>query len=226
MHWDGEVYYQSRQVSHYQRILAELKQRGCLYACRCSRKDLAGTPIYPGYCREAGLKADGSTALRLNCQNIEIAFQDALQGLVRQNLMRDQGDFIVRRRDQIIAYQFAVVVDDYQQGITHVVRGADLLDSTPKQIYLQQLLDYPSPHYLHLPLIVDQHDHKLSKQNLAAPVADDNPAATLFSLLRLLRQNPPASLNTASVHEQLDWAIAHWQPQALKKIRAIQPPIH
>lgn len=224
--WDGEVFYESQHMACYQAILTHLQHQKHLYACRCSRKTLANTPIYPGYCRDAGLAADTSTALRLKTLDTQIQFTDGLQGKVSQNLAREQGDFIVRRRDQIIAYQFAVVIDDYQQGITHIVRGTDLLDSTPKQIFLQQLLNYPTPHYLHLPVIVDRQGDKLSKQTLANPVDETNPTATLFLLLQLLRQNPPLSLKKAPLQEQLSWAIAHWQPQALKKIRAIQALIH
>ncbi|WP_330165402.1 tRNA glutamyl-Q(34) synthetase GluQRS [Methylomonas sp. LL1] len=226
LHWDGNVYFQIQHLEHYQQILATLQHQQWLYACRCSRKTLANTPIYPGYCREAGFVDDESSALRLKTQDRQIEFDDALQGFISQNLIREHGDFIVRRKDRIIAYQFAVVIDDYNQRINHVVRGADLLDSTAKQLYLQQLLGYPMPRYTHLPLIVDQQGNKLSKQTLAAPADDSHPESTMFLLLRLLRQNPPAELANAPAELQLQWAIAHWKPLALKKIRAIQPPIH
>ena len=225
LQWDGEVYFQTQHLQLYQQKLTYLKQQQWLYACRCSRKDLANSTVYPGFCRDAHLADNNSTALRLKTQDLDIEFNDVLQGKISQNLAFEQGDFVIRRRDQIIAYQFAVVIDDNKQNITHVVRGADLLDSTPKQIYLQQLLGYPTPHYLHLPLIVDGNGEKLSKQTLASPIDDSHPSATLFLLLKLLQQNPPQNLQTASVQAQLNWAIAHWQPQALKKIRAIQPPI-
>lgn len=224
LHWDGEVYYQSRQLDHYDEVLSQLRQQHWLYACHCSRKTLGTATVYPGVCREAGYPFDDSSAWRLKTQDIFIEFDDALQGLVRQNLARDQGDFIVRRRDQIIAYQFAVVVDDQRQSINHIVRGADLLDSTPKQIYQQGLLAYPQPHYLHLPLIVDEHGNKLSKQTLAAPVDDAHPGATVYTLLVMLKQNPPSFLQNAPIPEQLAWAVAHWQPQNLGRIRAIESP--
>lgn len=226
LHWDGEVYYQSQQLDAYQQILSELRQQQWLYACHCSRKTLGHAAVYPGHCRDAGFSFDEPSAWRLKTLDLQIEFDDALQGKVSQNLAREHGDFIVRRKDDIIAYQFAVVIDDYLQQINHVVRGVDLLDSTPKQIYQQQLLAYPQPHYMHLPLIVDAEGNKLSKQTLAAPVDDANPASTLFLLLQLLQQNPPFSLKNASISAQLDWAISHWQPLALKKMRAIQPPIH
>ena len=225
LQWDGEVYFQSQHLQLYQQKLTHLKQQQWLYACRCSRKELANSTIYPGFCRDADLADNNSTALRLKTQDVNIEFNDGLQGKVSQNLAFGQGDFVIRRRDQIIAYQFAVVIDDNNQHITHVVRGADLLDSTPKQIYLQQLLGYPTPHYLHLPLIIDEHGQKLSKQTLASPIDDSQPAATLFLLLKLLQQNPPKNLQNTSIQTQLNWAIAHWQPLALKKIRAIRPSI-
>ena len=226
LHWDGEVYYQSRHQETYQTAFSQLLQQQWLYACRCSRKTLGHAAIYPGHCRDAGFPVDESSAWRLKTQDLQIEFDDTLQGFLSQNLSSEHGDFIVRRKDNIIAYQFAVVIDDYRQQVNHVVRGVDLLDSTPKQLYLQQLLGYPPPCYMHLPLIVDNQGNKLSKQTLAAPVDDARPASTLFFLLQLLQQNPPPALHDAPIALQLDWAVAHWQPQALKKIRAIQPPIH
>lgn len=226
LHWDGEVYFQSQHLPQYQQQLLRLKQQNRVYACRCSRKKLAHAVIYPGDCRDCNFPDNDSTALRVRTQNLAIQFQDALQGCISQNLALEQGDFIIRRRDQIIAYQFAVVIDDADQGINHVVRGVDLLESTPKQLYLQQLLGLPMPRYLHLPLIVDEQGQKLSKQTLARPVDDSRPAHTLFFLLQLLQQHPPLKLKQAGIQDQLNWAIAHWQPQTLKKIRAIQPPIH
>lgn len=223
LHWDGEVYFQSRHLPRYQALLQDLRQRGRIYACRCSRKQLLHQLIYPGYCREANFPDDEQAALRVKADACQIEFEDDCQGKISQNLAQDHGDFIVRRRDQIIAYQFAVVIDDHDQGINHIVRGVDLLDSTPKQIHLHQLMGFALPHYRHLPVIVDSRGHKLSKQTLAAPVNTQKPAATIWHLLRLLRQNPPENLQKAPVTEQLQWAIAHWQPQALKKIRAIQP---
>lgn len=221
--WDGEIYYQNRQRMRYQALLTDLLQAGQIYACRCSRKQLQPLKPYSGRCREAGYPDDERAALRIKTSARAIEFEDACQGFVSQNLADDQGDFIVRRRDQIIAYQFAVVVDDHDQGINHVVRGADLLDSTPRQIHLHQLLGFAVPHYQHLPVIVDHEGHKLSKQTLAAPVDTQNPRATIWHLLQLLRQNPPDELQSMRVAEQLQWAINHWQPQPLKKVRAIQP---
>jgi len=223
LQWDGEVYYQSRHLDAYQRAFDDLTQRGLLYACRCSRKELTEHAIYPGYCRHLGLTIEPGTAWRLITPNRVIAFEDAIQGHFEQNVGSEHGDFVVRRKDNIVAYQFAVVIDDHLQGISHVVRGADLLDSTIKQRYLQTLLGYPQPYYRHLPVIIDAQGQKLSKQTLATPVDERNPRQTLFSLLQLLRQNPPPGLNKASLADQLEWAVAQWQPTRLAGIPALQP---
>lgn len=223
LHWDGEVYYQSQQTDIYAGILAQLDQQAMLYGCRCSRKKLSGTAIYPGFCRNADLPLNDATAWRLKARNLQIEFDDALQGKISQNLAEQHGDFIVRRKDHIVAYQLAVVVDDERQGINHIVRGIDLLDSTPKQIYIQQRLGYSKPHYLHLPLIVDEDGNKLSKQTLAEPVDDNHPPNTLFLCLQLLQQNPPPSLRQASINQQLVWAVAHWQPHSLCNIQTLSP---
>lgn len=224
LHWDGNVYYQSRHTEYYAEALEQLRQQRWLYACRCSRKDLVGAPVYPGHCRQAGYPLDAASAWRLRIADLSIDFQDAVQGWFDERPAQQHGDFIVRRRDGIVAYQFAVVVDDFRQQVNHVVRGVDLLDSTTKQRYIQTLLDYPEPGYMHLPVLVDSQGNKLSKQTLAAPVDDAHPSATLFLLLELLRQDPPSSLRKASITEQLDWAIAHWSPYALQNLRSIHPP--
>lgn len=136
-------------------------------------------------------------------------------------MAEQSGDFILKRRDGIIAYQFAVVVDDHLQGVNHVVRGCDLLEETPKQIYLQQQLGFPTPAYMHVPVIVDRHGYKLSKQTLATAVDTKAPNFTLFGLLMLLKQNPPDELNDAPVPELLDWAILHWCTDELALCSAV-----
>lgn len=136
-------------------------------------------------------------------------------------MARELGDFVLQRKDNIVAYQLAVVIDDYRQQVSHVVRGYDLLDSTPRQIYIHRLLGYPQPDYMHVPLIVDEQGYKLSKQTHAHAVDTTKPAQTLFRVLQLLKQNPPSQLQKARVEEILEWAIAHWRPQQLKKVRAI-----
>ncbi len=153
--------------------------------------------------------------------NGNMSFNDALQGHITQHLENEIGDFVVKRADGLFAYQLAVVVDDAFQGITHVVRGADLLHSTPRQIYLQQLLGLSTPHYMHLPIAVNAQGEKLSKQTLAAPVGTENVVATLISVLEFLQQQPPVELRDGSVEEVLQWAVAHWRLGQLKNVRQL-----
>jgi glutamyl-Q tRNA(Asp) synthetase len=166
--------------------------------------------IYLGICRHKSISSDTSHAIRIKTGDCTLSFNDELQGLISHNLADQHCDFILKRKDGIIAYQFAVVVDDYLQDVNHIVRGCDLLAEIPKQIYLQQLLGFPTPAYLHVPVIVDQHGYKLSKQTLATAVGTKTPGKTLFDLLRLLKLNPPDELDGGSISELLDWAIMHW----------------
>jgi glutamyl-Q tRNA(Asp) synthetase len=159
--------------------------------------------------------------LRIKTDSRTIHFSDALQGDISENLATQHGDFILKRKDGIIAYQFAVVLDDRYQNVTDVVRGVDLLDSTPKQIYLQHCLGISTPSYMHLPIIIDENGEKLSKQTRATAVDTSNPPAILFRLLQLLKQQPPALLQQASTSELLHWAIAHWHYEPLKNNRTI-----
>ena len=225
LHWDDSVYYQSQHLDDYATFLAKLAQNQLTYRCICSRKLLADLPpdeslnakysIYPGICRHKSISPDTPHAIRIKTGDCTLSFNDELQGLICRDLAGQHGDFILKRKDGIIAYHFAVVVDDYLQGVNHIVRGCDLLEETPKQIYLQQLLDFPEPAYLHVPVIVDQQGQKLSKQTLATAVDTKATNKTLFDVLVLLKQNPPNELNGASATELLDWAIVHWQPDDL-----------
>jgi glutamyl-Q tRNA(Asp) synthetase len=231
LNWDDAVYYQSQHQADYADYLENLAQNQLTYRCDCSRKYLAELTtdddletkhsIYPGICRNKAIPADLPHAIRLKTEPCSLAFQDGLQGLISHNLAQQHGDFILKRKDGIIAYQFAVVVDDYLQAINHVVRGCDLLEETPKQIHLQQLLGFPTPAYTHIPVIVDQNGYKLSKQTLATAVDTKAPNLTLFGLLVLLKQNPPDELNGATVNELLAWAIKHWQSDGLILCRSI-----
>jgi glutamyl-Q tRNA(Asp) synthetase len=222
------VLYQSARLAAYEEAAARLQRTGAAFPCACSRSEIADSgllglegPVYPGTCRD-GLPA-GKTlrALRLRVAPGAVAFDDGLQGRIQQDLARDIGDFIIRRADGCFAYQLAVVVDDAWTGITHVVRGADLLLSTPRQLYLQTLLGLPRPEYLHLPVAVDAAGEKLSKQSFAPPV-DELPATqALWEALRFLRQEPPQELRQASIEEIWAWAEAHWQTAALKGQRSL-----
>ena len=221
LNWHGSIYYQSQNLEVYKTIISKLTQHALVYPCTCTRKALAEFSVYPGICRKT--KNNNSPhSLRIKSDNTAITFDDELQGSLNHNIASQHGDFIIKRKDNITAYQLAVVIDDYQQKISHVIRGYDLLDSTPKQIYLQTLLGYPTPNYCHIPVITDQKGDKLSKQTFAEGVSIEKPQKTLYLLLELLRQNPPPQLKKASVKDILSWAIEHWNTQPLKKIRAIK----
>ncbi len=227
--WDGEILYQSQRSDRYETALARLRESGHLYPCACSRKEIADSamhglegPIYPGTCRN-GLHGREARAWRLRTTMETVSFTDAVQGQQTQMLERDLGDFILKRADGLYAYQLAVVVDDAAQGVTHVVRGADLLDSTPRQIWLQRLLGLPTPHYAHLPVVVNAHGEKLSKQTLAQPLGTAQPALALWEALVFLSQQPPTELRS-DLASLWQWAKAHWQLDAVPKSRVIMPP--
>ena len=217
--WDGVIDYQSQHLEEYHAVLADLMTHEKIYRCRCSRKDL--TDIYAQTCRLQFIPFDVPHSLRLKTVERQIIFDDGLQGCISQNLAIQHGDFILKRKDNIIAYQFAVVLDDARQAVNHVVRGMDLLDSTPKQIYLQHILNLPSPHYLHVPILVDADGFKLSKQTLATAVDLTAPNRVLFQLLDWLRQHPPIELQNENVDEILKWAIENWNVAQLKSVKQI-----
>lgn len=208
--WDGEMVRQSDRHDAYAQVLNQLFNHGLAYACTCSRKKLAPYHgIYPGLCRNAG-HASEDAAIRLRVPELEYHFTDRVQGEYRQHLGREVGDFVIRRRDGLYAYQLAVVLDDAWQGITDIVRGADLLDSTPRQLYLQELLGLPQPRYLHLPLITQPDGNKLGKSYRSPPLTEDQATPLLLRALRALGQNPGHELDNASPGEVLNWGIKHW----------------
>ena len=222
MGWDGEVLYQSRRKDAYRAALARLQAQGLTYACGCSRKEIAdsalgpdGTPIYPGTCRNGLAPGKTARATRVRVGDSAIEFEDAVQGTIRQDLAAAVGDFVLLRADGMYAYQLAVVVDDAEQGISDVVRGADLLDSTPRQIYLQRLLGLPTPRYLHLPAAVNAAGEKLSKQTLAPPVDARDPVPALARALEFLGQAPPPHLRQATLAEIWDWARLNWKAERI-----------
>jgi glutamyl-Q tRNA(Asp) synthetase len=229
--WDGAVARQSDRSALYDGALATLAARNALYACVCSRRDLENAPVsatgercYPGTCRSRGVAvATGrGHALRVAVGTESVAFTDRLQGLQRQQLATDVGDFVVRRADGLHAYQLAVVVDDAEQGITAVVRGADLLASTPRQIFLQRLLGLPTLSYLHVPVAINRGGAKLSKQTLAQRLPDD-PLPSLLAAWHFLEQPPPHA-TPASVADF--WAFAHatWSPLQLPPVPMLPAP--
>lgn len=225
--WDGPVLYQSHRGEAYESALEQLRSNGQLYPCACTRKEITDSavqgiegPVYPGICR-AGLHGREPRAWRVRTTQEEIAFDDAIQGRQSQILERDIGDFVLKRADGFYAYQLAVVVDDAAQGITHIVRGADLLDSTPRQIWLQRLLGMPTPHYMHLPVAANRAGEKLSKQTLATPLNLADPRPALWQALRFLGQQPPDELARADLDSVWAWARLHWQSQHIPHARAL-----
>jgi glutamyl-Q tRNA(Asp) synthetase len=224
--WDGAIVYQSNCGARHQEAAQSLVERGLAYRCSCSRRDLAGEasgplgPIYPGTCRSG---CDGTeTALRVLTDDKAIEFQDGLQGHIGQSLESESGDFVIWRRDGLVAYHLALVVDDSDQGVTEVVRGIDLLDSTPRQIHLQRLLDLPTPGYLHIPVAINQDGQKLSKLTGAPAIPSDDPRSLLVQALFVLQQNPPAELIDSGLQEIWRWAIDHWRVQDLTGLKSIQ----
>jgi len=219
--WDGEVLYQSRRSAAYAAAIERLRERGLLYACSCSRRELQAAgdePAYPGTCRR-GPAAPGPTALRLRIDDSAVeSWEDAWQGHCEYRLGA-LGDVIVRRRDGVYAYQLAVVVDDAAQGVTHVVRGADLLASTPWQRAIQRALDLPLLEYAHLPLVAEPGGAKLAKSRRSIPVSGG--ARAIHDALRLLRQEPPPELAQAGTAELWAWARAHWRPERLRGLATV-----
>ncbi len=228
--WHGEVLYQTSRKPAYEEALRELEHQQLVYPCTCSRKSLRAQAeageirqgelghIYPGTCIHNDF-ADFNPqdyAVRIRTPEQSYAFTDELLGHYAQQLQSDLGDFIIRRRDGLFAYQLAVVVDDAWQGISHVVRGADLLNSTPRQIYLQQCLDYEPVEYAHLPLILHDNGDKLSKQTGAEGIGHQASIPLLVDCLAFLGQEPPSELRTASLEEVWRWAKQNW---SLQKVR-------
>ena len=192
--WDGDVRVQSRQTARYDAALSQLAESGSVFACACSRKEIADSavagidgPVYPGTCRHGHIPEAGN-AVRLRVTADRLCFTDRVQGEICQQLAHEVGDFVLKRRDGLFAYQLAVVVDDADQGVTHVVRGADLLDSTARQIYLQHALALPTPAYLHIPVVTNTDGQKLSKQTLAAAIAPAEASRQLCRALTFLGQ--------------------------------------
>lgn len=203
---DAEIIFQKDRLDIYEDVIQQLRQQGLVYACQCTRKMLGSNHIYQDTCRNLGLAFEHQ-AIRLKVEDVEICFEDRLQGRHCSELKKDLGDFVLKRRDGIINYQLAVVVDDYLQGMTHVVRGADLLDNTERQIYLGQLLGYPRLSYMHLPLAMNDQGQKLSKQNLAQALDLTQAPQLLKQALQALHQ---AEVDLDAPQRMLQQAVAQW----------------
>lgn len=210
---DREIVYQSQRLDLYRQILAELQQKHAIYACQCPRKILGSNHIYQGTCRDLGLDFAGN-AIRLKVGADLICFDDRVQGRQCSCLSDDVGDFVLQRRDGIFSYQLAVVVDDAMQGVTDVVRGADLLDNTARQIWLGQVLGYPPLRYLHLPLAMNEKGQKLSKQNLAQALDLKNVSQDLAKVALVLGQRP---LDLDNPKQMLQQAVEQWQVEVIPK---------
>lgn len=203
---DAEIIFQKDRLDLYEAVIDQLHLAGQVYACACTRKMLGSNHIYAGTCRDLALPFE-QQAIRVKVADQSICFQDRLQGQHCSNLKEDLGDFVLKRRDGIINYQLAVVVDDYLQGITHVVRGADLLDNTERQIWLAQLLGYPTLSYMHLPLAMNAQGQKLSKQNLAQAL-DPTQAPKLLQQALLALHQPAVDLDHPEI--MLQQAVLQW----------------
>ncbi len=230
--WDDRAWRQSMRTDAYEGALAKLIANGVAYACLCTRGELASLPasaigerIYPGTCRDRAIGDDSRAAIRVRVPSSPIEFTDRVFGFQRQRLDLDVGDFIVRRSDRLFAYQLAVVVDDDAQGVTDIVRGVDLLTSTPRQIFLQHALGLATPRYLHVPVAVDAGGAKLSKQTAAASLPQEPLPALLSAWSFLGQTQPPASL--ASTRDFWSWAIINWQTQRIPRVstQTVSSPI-
>ena len=227
--WHGPILYQSARTEAYSEALARLLEAGVAYYCSCSRSEIQTAQpanrapgeelYYPGWCRGAVRRPDRELAVRFRAPDHPIQFDDRVQGPITIDLATDCGDFVIRRRDGLFAYQLAVAVDDAAQNITHIVRGADLLSSTPRQIALQQALGFAHPVYAHVPLVTDDNGIKLSKSAGAGALDVRHPSLELWRALRFLRQSPPLELRLNGFPAIWDWAKGNWRMHSLRGIR-------
>jgi glutamyl-Q tRNA(Asp) synthetase len=232
LEWDGEVVFQSQRGDAYREALDRLTVAGRTYPCACSRREIVDAsiapgaagrdrPVYPGTCCNGLPPGRAPRSVRFRVGPGTLAFDDAVQGRIEQDVAREVGDFVLLRADGLFAYQLAVVVDDTAQGVTSIVRGADLLDSTARQIALQRALGARTPRYMHVPVAVDAAGEKLSKQTRAAPLDPARTAPALHAALAFLGQSPEAGLRRASARELVAWAVAHWRREQIPRRLAL-----
>ena len=223
--WDGDVIYQSGSARAHEDALKVLLDNSLAYPCGCSRKDLADIPrgplgtIYPGTCRNGCDKTE--TAVRIRTDDTPISFEDGLQGPQTQRLESESGDFIIKRRDGLTAYHLAVVVDDELEGITEIVRGIDIMDSTARQIWLQKLLGYRTPDYIHIPVVTHPDGDKLSKLTGAPGIPLKAVRPVLVAALQALQQEPPAELVELRLPDIWQWAVQNWKLEPLQGVTDI-----
>ncbi len=226
--WDETVLYQSTRQDAYRAALAALRARGAAFACACTRREIADSavggldgPVYPGTCRNGLPPGKAARAWRVRVASATVGVDDRIQGRIEHRLDTEVGDFVVLRADGVVAYQLAVVVDDAAQGVTDIVRGADLLDSTPRQVYLHGLLGLKTPSYAHLPVAVNGQGEKLSKQTFAPVVQTRDGMAPLVRALAFLGQDPPPDLARASAATFWQWAMTNWSLDKVPRRRAL-----
>lgn len=223
--WDGAIVYQSHRKARHREVLVYLIDAGWAFPCGCTRGEVAALApagpdgsVYPGTCRGGIPTGKTARTVRLRVKDAVVVLADPLQGRVRCDLAAEIGDFVIRRADGLVAYQLAAAVDDADAGFTEVVRGADLLYSTLRQMYLLQRLELASPAYLHLPIAVNARGDKLSKQTHAKPLDMARPGLQLMAALRFLDQQPPVELANCPPRDVLEWAVAHWRPERLRGV--------
>lgn len=224
LYWDGAIVWQSQRTDAYVAAIEQLRNKGLVFDCACSRKEILLSaphpgeegPVYPGTCRQGLPRGRKPRALRIVVPQEQVCFRDGVFGPLQQVLADAVGDFVLRRADGLFAYQLAVVVDDAASGVNQVVRGADLLSSTPRQIFLHACLGNPVPEYLHLPLAVDSSGEKISKRHgeVSAGRAEEA-AASLVGVLTFLGQSVPETLRRAPAPEILAWAVKHFAPHRI-----------
>jgi len=222
--WDGEIVYQSQRFERYRQVLEQLRQQGRVFDCSCSRREILASaphpgeegPVYPGTCRNGVRGSRAERAVRLRVTDENIFYRDGVLGEQNQNLEKEVGDFVLHRVDGLFAYQLAVVVDDIDAGITQIVRGADLLSSTPRQIYLYRCLDVIPPNYFHLPLAFGDNDKKLSKRNGdIGLVTTENGSNMLWRALEFLGQSPPEELFNSTPDELFSWGKENFHAEKI-----------
>lgn len=216
LEWDGPVSYQSHHSTAYDDALARLREAGLTFPCACTRRQLGRGP-YPGTCRDGIAPGRSARSVRLRVGPGETGFDDRVQGHYAQNIAREVGDFVVRRADGLYSYHLAVVVDDAAAGITEIVRGVDLIDSTPRQICLQRALGLDTPRYAHIPVVLNDSGVKLSKQTFADPIDVRGAPRVLVAALEFLGQSPPPELRNSQVPDIVAWAVAHWDIGAVSR---------
>lgn len=214
--WDEDVIYQSHRTQQYESAFEHLNKQNLLFPCICSRKETANKP-YQGTCRNGIDEEKRHFSTRIKTEDRIISINDLLQGNFSQSIGQDVGDFVIKRSDGLFAYHLAVVVDDAEQKVSEVVRGFDLLDSTPRQIYLQKALGFLTPEYLHLPIAIDSDGNKISKQDHAPAIKHDDSLKTIFNALEFLGQKPPAEALETNTESLLQWAVKHWRISLVPK---------